>query len=145
VVDSLIRPVRTAILSPFLLATIGVIGLVIDVTFHWAAACYDEDVCDPVGVVTTLLVDVDPALVPWWVTFIGVMAHTLFIGGFTLLVLNAWSGHRTPKQKQSRELERIEELIHHLDRTMRRGARRQPDPEQPAITPEPWDREPLQE
>jgi hypothetical protein len=113
------------LLSPFLLATVGAFGLGIDVIFHWAAACYDEGVCDPVGVLTTLLVDVDPATVPWWVTFIGVMAHTLFIGGFSLLVLNAWVGHRK-RPARNRDLARVEELIRFLDRTMRRL---QPDPE----------------
>src|SRR3989442_8283419 len=88
-------------LPPAILATIGIIGLMMDVFFHWGAACYGDGMCDPVGVVSTLLVDVDPATVPIWLNILGVVAHVLFIGGFLLLVLMDLRG-RKPKAAPER-------------------------------------------
>ena len=101
-------------LPPAVLATIGIIGLTMDVFFHWGAACYGDGNCDPVSVVSTLLVDVDPATVPIWLTILGVVAHVLFIGGFLLLVLMAWIGRKSKADSERSgrsELARIEDLI----------------------------------
>ena len=37
-------------------------------------------------VLRQLLIDVDPGLVPLWVTLLGMTAHAMFLGGFLLLV-----------------------------------------------------------
>ena len=90
-------------LPPAVLATIGIVGLTMDVFFHWGAACFGDGNCDPVSVVSTLLIDVDPGSVPPWLTILGITAHVLFIGSFLLLVLMAWIGRKSKAESERNE------------------------------------------
>ena len=72
-----------------MVTVVGFLGLLLDISFHWVSAIYDQTT--PVAVPFTtvlrqLLIDVDPETVPLWVTLLGIMAHAMFLGGFLLLV-----------------------------------------------------------
>jgi hypothetical protein len=71
--------------------TVGFLGLVIDVAFHWAATA------DPSNVpadMTTLLVDTDLAQDAWWLTLLGVSAQLMFLVAFLYLLAGSAWGQR---------------------------------------------------
>jgi hypothetical protein len=73
----------------WLITMVGFVGLLLDVSFHWVSAIYDQPIPVEVPLTTVLqqlLIDVDPANVPLWVTLLGMTAHAMFLGGFLLLV-----------------------------------------------------------
>jgi len=73
-----------------LVIVIGFIGFAADLFFHWVAAGF-EDGSQWVSVslldyIKELFMDVDPAVVPAWVTVTGLTAHIFFFVGFPFLI-----------------------------------------------------------
>lgn len=94
---------------PIFTAIVGAIGLALDLSFHWVSAGFEgseDGSWNPVstlGFLQTLLIDVDPATVPLWATLLGVAAHVMFLGGFTLLVVMALKD-RLPFRRMAQRL-----------------------------------------